>query len=568
MGGIAPAWEDSKMPAGDCWSWKTKMSPRSTKAAYQIDLYPRGRWSENPVHGYNKSPTRKKALRSKAATPNLIAPSRTDLGLLLTPSAKAARSNSVPSASAGSPAGRTKSVRSPVGCSRPASAMSRTSSCKSPKSRAAGGADSPSGAHSPFQKRAARRSQTEARQLDNRWWTKPICKANSIGPAEAPVKIESVKQGLRLHQKPKMKDDECVSAEMSKAVQGFSAEQAARIMMARNQDPLDVAREIDKILCPQPRRKGGGGMDMEPGASSTVHSTFRKFECGTCMLNDGLPSLFEDDTAAMSAIRAASGMRRHEITKVSQKLMTYSVDGNFNEHRFRKVMRVHQVTDELLLNRLFDVFCHNNGLERVVALPHVVEALCVFKHGSRYKQLELFFKLIDVDGDRSMSAIELFDFVAQMASRLRKRGQLVMPQGCKTVVDAVTQLFTDLDEDDSGEIEMDEFCEGVANSESMWTLFTVMNPFASFTPKPLTTPRDERVERLKQKLQDEADRQAAQAAAEAALAGTDELDAKELDAMDDQGSGGWFSKPQAKEAPKAEVTKAAETEVKNWFSKS
>ena len=31
------------------------------------------------------------------------------------------------------------------------------------------------------------------------------------------------------------------------------------------------------------------------------------------------------------------GMRRHEITKVSQKLMTYSVDGFFNEHRFRKV---------------------------------------------------------------------------------------------------------------------------------------------------------------------------------------------------------------------------------------
>ena len=88
-----------------------------------------------------------------------------------------------------------------------------------------------------------------------------------------------------------------------------------------------------------------------------------------------LPSLFEDDTAAMSAIRAASGslmlptrsvrillpgsltclsfvmqshelrvgMRRHEITKVSQKLMTYSVDGNFNEHRFRKV--VHQPGD-------------------------------------------------------------------------------------------------------------------------------------------------------------------------------------------------------------------------------
>ena len=29
------------------------------------------------------------------------------------------------------------------------------------------------------------------------------------------------------------------------------------------------------------------------------------------------------------------------------------------------------------------VCSHNNGLERVVALPHVVEALCVFKHGSR-----------------------------------------------------------------------------------------------------------------------------------------------------------------------------------------
>ena len=102
-----------------------------------------------------------------------------------------------------------------------------------------------------------------------------------------------------------------------------------------------------------------------------------------------------------------------------------------------------------------------------------------------------------------------------------------------------------------------------------------MNPFASFTPKPLTTPRDERVERLKKKLQEEADRQAAQAAAEAALAGTDELDANELDAMDDmdspasdQESGGWF-KPRLKEASKAAVTKAAEPEVKsNWFSLS
>ena len=63
------------------------------------------------------------------------------------------------------------------------------------------------------------------------WWTKPICKANSIGPADAPVKIESVKTELRLHQKPKG-EDACISAEMTKAVRGFSAEQAARCVVS------------------------------------------------------------------------------------------------------------------------------------------------------------------------------------------------------------------------------------------------------------------------------------------------------------------------------------------------
>eukprot|EP00656_Telonema_subtile_P057089 TRINITY_DN9308_c0_g2_i6.p2 TRINITY_DN9308_c0_g2~~TRINITY_DN9308_c0_g2_i6.p2 ORF type:complete len:252 (-),score=70.57 TRINITY_DN9308_c0_g2_i6:65-820(-) len=202
------------------------------------------------------------------------------------------------------------------------------------------------------------------------------------------------------------------------ALMKFSHVQAVRILEAKNLDTETVALEIDELLCPKHVRKGGGSLRRYDPTTVESRVKFRSLCDGVCLLNPGCASLFVPDTPQMTAMRSVSGMKRYELDTIRNKLAVLSKDGEFNEPRFRKVMVQHNLTDVVLLDRFFDVYQYNNGLEAVVALDKVVEVLCVCRQGQPLKQLRTLFKLIDIDSSNAISALELFDFVVRLRKRL------------------------------------------------------------------------------------------------------------------------------------------------------
>ena len=135
-------------------------------------------------------------------------------------------------------------------------------------------------------------------------------------------------------------------------------------------------------------------------------------------------------------------------------------------------------------------------------LIKIVEALCVFKNGSREQQLELLFKLIDTDGSHSVTAIELFAFISLMTQRLKLKQQgvdemasasdtFVAGGGGMSIVAKVQFLFNKLDDDDSGGVQLEEFIEAISKDDEMWNTFNSLNPFATMLRvRPLTSDID------------------------------------------------------------------------------
>ena len=147
-----------------------------------------------------------------------------------------------------------------------------------------------------------------------------------------------------------------------------------------------------------------------------------------------------------------------------------------------------------------------NGREQVVTIPRIVEALCVFKNGSREEQLTILFKLIDVDGSRSITAMELFEFVTLMSERLQNNqgldtepmdpeespppqdGQKVFEYeemaGLSTVR-KVQFLFKKLDVSGDGDVSLDEFVELIAPDDELFATFRSLNPFSKMAVRPI-----------------------------------------------------------------------------------
>jgi len=133
-----------------------------------------------------------------------------------------------------------------------------------------------------------------------------------------------------------------------------------------------------------------------------------------------------------------------------------------------------------------------NGRELVVPLHAVVEAVCVFKNGTRRQQLELLFRLIDVDASRTVTAMELFGFISLMTQRLKRQQETdpdLVPDDPEdaevkgtegmSIVSKVQFLFKRLDDDGSGGVNIEEFVEGIAGDDEMWGLFNSLNPFTT-----------------------------------------------------------------------------------------
>jgi len=78
------------------------------------------------------------------------------------------------------------------------------------------------------------------------------------------------------------------------------------------------------------------------------------------------------------------------------------------------------------------------------------------------------FKIIDVSDDRLLSKFELLKFFCgSMKDRGRKRA----------MSDVVNELMLMIDEDNSGEVDYDEFVEKVASNQDVWVMFDAISPF-------------------------------------------------------------------------------------------
>lgn len=307
--------------------------------------------------------------------------------------------------------------------------------------------------------------------MDARWWTHSAGQAGTMGPQKkrAPREKES---------------------EMDKACRGFNAEQAEAIRMARQQPPDDVARDIEQNLNPPPPRRGGGAPGRFSHTDGDKRVQFRKMSTGVCTVTQGGRSLFEEFTKEDAKMQQLSGMRRNEVAFIKSKLEEFSVDGEFNQHRFGKVMRHYGISDHLLLQRFFELYQIHNGRELVVPLPNIVEALCVFKNGTREQQLTILFRLIDVDGSQTVTAMELYAFISLMKRRLKAAAETAMEatpgeknslelEGSEgmSIVDRVRLLFAKLDADDGGDVNLEEFVGQISANDELWDLFSALNPF-------------------------------------------------------------------------------------------
>jgi len=139
-----------------------------------------------------------------------------------------------------------------------------------------------------------------------------------------------------------------------------------------------------------------------------------------------------------------------------------------------------------------------------------VEALCVFKRGSREQQLDILFKLIDVDGSRAITAMELFSFVSIMSERIKvnshniegfpelqvnedhlmeEMAQMNEEMADMSMVRKVQWLFRKLDYDGSGAVTIHEFKDYIAQDDEMYTVFRTLNPFTRMKVRPFDSMR-------------------------------------------------------------------------------
>jgi len=318
--------------------------------------------------------------------------------------------------------------------------------------------------------------------------------------------------------RPKRQGPKRVLSEIDKACSGFSASQAERIRRARNIPADVIAREIEATLNPKPPKRGGGA----PGKYQTIpcsdkRLSFKKLSTGMCTVSMGTPSLFEPFSEEDEKMKELSGMRKSEVSYMKSRLEEFSVGGEFNRHNFTKVMRHYGVTDLIFIERFFEMYQDFNGREHIVTIPRIVEALCVFKNGSREDQLRILFKLIDVDGSRSITAMELFEFVCLMTERLKVRDHLFaiqisggetgpMPldpeqsspprdsnkpfdfddmEGLSTVR-KVQYLFKKLDISNDGDVSLEEFVSLIVPDDELFATFRALNPFSKMATRPIT----------------------------------------------------------------------------------
>jgi len=145
--------------------------------------------------------------------------------------------------------------------------------------------------------------------------------------------------------------------------------------------------------------------------------------------------------------------------------------GRFTLPEFQVVLARWGLTKGSVVTRLFTAVCPPN--EFTITYPQALRAMCAFGVGTKAKQANMLFRCCDEDGQGLVSRSELLKFIA---------GSLPDDSGQhKTETFArVGKVFLLLDEDGSGEINVDEWVSGISSNTAVYEAFQTMNPYRQF----------------------------------------------------------------------------------------
>lgn len=157
--------------------------------------------------------------------------------------------------------------------------------------------------------------------------------------------------------------------------------------------------------------------------------------------------------------------------------LTRSNPCNFIECEWEAFLKRCGVRKSMIAKRTFNVFMHEVGFGRkkrqFLPFRSAVFCLCAFGIGKRKAQAEALFTIMDESKDGSVSRAELLAFMTAM-----------LPDGLELpkieTFKKVSELFRLLDGDGGGELEKDEFVDGISSEQEVYDKIQEMSPFKRY----------------------------------------------------------------------------------------
>lgn len=90
--------------------------------------------------------------------------------------------------------------------------------------------------------------------------------------------------------------------------------------------------------------------------------------------------------------------------------------------------------------------------------------------GDRVKQAKMIFSMIDESGDGEVNKLELIKFFASNEKEAWRK---------RCINELVSEMIFLVDEDQSGQLEAEEFVRKVAHDGDVWEIFEAVSPLSS-----------------------------------------------------------------------------------------
>lgn len=215
----------------------------------------------------------------------------------------------------------------------------------------------------------------------------------------------------------------------------------------------------------EPKRKRRPKVQARQGPAYVQPARLRTMEARLCQKVTATADPYNPEVRGIAQKMKMSAKRVEELHRVF--LDASKGRKSLDLAAFCKLMASLGQDDKGINDRMFEIF--DKTRDKKMSFAVFCEAALLFKDGDRAEQAGVLFKIIDVSDDRLLSKFELLKFFCgSMKDRGRKRA----------MSDVVNELMFMIDEDNSGEVDYDEFVEKVSSSDDVWVMFDAISPFA------------------------------------------------------------------------------------------